>query len=182
VSFEYSILSVLSMAMKEIIQFAGVYIPGDTLHTVKWSNFVGGATPEQKGAFSHTIVADCLIRPGKQDTPPDEAAWIEQYRKSVDRACINRQLFTTRLGKFGTGLRNLKRSENVAIFLGGNTPFVLRRCSPGKKRRCISELCVSGDAYKLIGEARVDGMMYYEGNTEERIKNGEVKLLPDHLS
>jgi hypothetical protein len=37
VSFEYGILSVLSMAMKEIIQFAGVYLPGDTLHTVNWS-------------------------------------------------------------------------------------------------------------------------------------------------
>jgi hypothetical protein len=100
----------------------------------------------------------------------------------VDRACINRQLFTTRLGKFGTGPRKLKRSENVAIFLGGNTPLVLRRHSPGKKRGCISELCVPGDAYKLIGEAHVDGMMHYEGNAEERIKNGEVKLLPFRMS
>ena len=65
--------------------------------------------------------------------------------------------------------------------MGGKTPFVLRECRLGEKRRYISEVGIPGDAYKLVGEAHVNGMMYYEGNAEERIKSGEVRVLPVHL-
>ncbi|CAN9385480.1 unnamed protein product [Alternaria alternata] len=127
------------------------------------------------------IAADCLTKPGKQYSPSEEAAWIERYSQAVNNACVNRQLFVTRSGKLGIGPWNLKRGDNIAILMGGKTPFVLRKCRLGEKRRYISEFGIPGDAYKLVGEAHVDGMMYYEGNAEERIKSGEVRIVPLHL-
>ena len=180
-SLEYGVLSLFSLGMDEIVEVAGVYRPGATLDTVKWSNFVDEAPPERKIAFTCTVAADCLTKPGKQYSPSEEAAWIERYSQAVNNACVNRQLFVTRSGKLGIGPWNLKRGDNIAILMGGKTPFVLRKCRLGEKRRYISEFGIPGDAYKLVGEAHVNGMMYYEGNAEERIKSGEVRIVPLHL-
>jgi hypothetical protein len=73
-------------------------------------------------------------------------------------ATKNRRFFTTRKKRIGVGSRETRSGDIVVIFLGGSTPFVIRKIErEGADREEGSK------EYILVGETYVDGLMAGEG-------------------
>jgi hypothetical protein len=85
----------------------------------------------------------------------------------------NRRFFVTKSGKFGMGPWNMKKNDIVAVLFGGKMPFVLRRCAAPRGNRKLPDY-KPREYYKVIGEAYVDGLMYYEASMEDDIASGKV--------
>jgi hypothetical protein len=137
---------------------------------------------ESRAAFERTVTADRplvgplewkrRILPRRKLPRNDED---KEYRAVVEEACINRRFFVTKEGGFGLGPWNLKKGDTVCILLGGRTPFVLRRRHDrASRKKHADENIDSTPFYKLIGEAYVDGLMYYERSVDEDIASGKI--------
>ncbi|KAL6412063.1 hypothetical protein AUP68_04444 [Ilyonectria robusta] len=68
-----------------------------------------------------------------------------KYLRKIHRACAHRALFVTARGYLGLAPWNARAGDKVAVLEGGKTPFLLRPAS--------------ADAYTLVGEAFVYGIM-----------------------
>lgn len=140
--------------------------------------------PESKRSFNRTITADCwpessiswehrIDRHGPLDPKPEN----EKYRTCIDVACLNRTFFMTEGGRFRLGSSSVKKGDLVSVFLGSCVTFILRRCSKGdlKGPRADLQFGDTREYFKLVGEAYVDDIMYYEGDIQADISNGKAK-------
>lgn len=79
---------------------------------------------------------------------------MRDFEVSFWETCSGRRVFTTAGGYFGLTTESVQRGDEVWILAGASTPFVLRR----QKAHSAST-----DAWKVVGEAYVHGIMYGEG-------------------
>ncbi|KAH7085019.1 heterokaryon incompatibility protein-domain-containing protein [Paraphoma chrysanthemicola] len=75
---------------------------------------------------------------------------VHDIHVSVARATSGRRMFTTRKGYIGLGPELTKQGDEVAILLGGSTPFVLEKSGI----KVLHE-----DVYYLLGDCYVHGCM-----------------------
>lgn len=145
---------------------------------------------DSRKAFNRTLTADhWSIEPldwRRRITARSKSVQSEEdkmYKSAVNRACINRRFFVTRSGRFGLGPWNMKKGDEACILFGGKTPFILRQCNAkeSKRGRADEKMAEARTYYKVIGEAFVDGLMYYKGSMEDDIKNGKVSTDWFHL-
>lgn len=87
-----------------------------------------------------------------------------------------RFLFETRTKKAGLGPKSMKKGDVVFILLGGCTPYILRLAQTNRGHGLDEEGNRPRVYYKLIGEAYIDELMYYEGRIEDDIKTGKIVL------
>lgn len=153
-----------------------------------WEHAAGVEGSAMQQAFGWTTIADCwsvgllnwkqrIIR-GSEDEQNKED---EAYKEVVRNACINRRFFVTDDGKCSFRLCYLKKDDMICILFGGKTPFVIRRCPARRKTRALhgAREEKAGRHYKIIGEAFVDGLMYYDGSMEDDLGTGNV--LPEWI-
>lgn len=74
-------------------------------------------------------------------------AFTKPYVDACDVATSARSTFTTRCGFVGLGPPDIQQGDAVAILLGADVPFILRR---------------QGDHYTLVGDCYVHGIMQGE--------------------
>jgi hypothetical protein len=96
-----------------------------------------------------------------EEAEEDEIVKINQAIKS---ATTDRKFFLTTKGYMGLGPKELKEGDEVAVLVGGHTPFVLR----GAGEQNIGEEIGEKQCYTLIGDCYVHGIM--EGQAFEDIK------------
>ncbi|KAF2124508.1 HET-domain-containing protein [Dothidotthia symphoricarpi CBS 119687] len=162
-----------------------------------WEHVVGGpwaAGSDTKKAFDRTIVADRWstepmdwkqrIRERRKPPKNDND---KEYIKHVNDMCRNRRFFITEKGRFGLGRWNVKKGDAVCVLLGGETPFILRRCEEKLLDEKLADEERNGEDnareehYKVIGEAYVDGLMCYQGSMKDDINSKKVVLRWYHL-
>jgi hypothetical protein len=147
-----------------------------TVVMLDWESVANINDSETKRAFNRTITAgrwtgslmDWRERLGDWDSTENEACLMLVYHSGE-----NRRFFVTKSGKFGMGPWNMKKNDIVAVLFGGKMPFVLRRCAAPRGNRKLPD-DEPREYYKVIGEAYVDGLMYYEGSMEDDIASGKV--------
>lgn len=128
----------------------------------------GVAGRDSKVAFDRTISADGVNYDDDDldwrqhsfwDSKSQETPKFKEYLAILRRAVENRRFFVTRQGSFGLGPWDVRKGDVVSILSGGSTPFLLRPCDVRGKavedRKC----------YNVVGEAYVDGLMYYDDVT-----------------
>ena len=145
------------------------------------------ATSYSRQSFSRTVTADCWqtepldwrerFKPRRMFQRNDED---KDYKRAVEDPCINRRFFVTQNGRFGLGPWNMKKGDIVSILLGGKTPFILRRC--GNRAATNNGTQLLKPCHKLIGEAFVDGLMYYDGSMEDDVASAKIATTWFHLS
>ncbi|KAM0804980.1 heterokaryon incompatibility protein-domain-containing protein [Usnea florida] len=87
----------------------------------------------------------------------EEVRW-RRYRDNAAVVCNQRKFFTTHKGFFGLGPGALKEGDRVAVFLGSDTPFVIREADPDSLDPTMP---VPHDTkFKLVGECYVHGLMH----------------------
>jgi hypothetical protein len=184
VDLQSRVLSLKGYVVDTVKQVSTLYLGG--LSLVKWEKFAGGPWADDSGEgqyFGRTITADrwgsnCSdLRERLADEFRSGLTEMElvAYQKVVLDACHARRLFVTAHGRFGLGPWKVRKGDTVCILLGGETPFILRRTEcPKKTRRSDEENNTPRVYHGLVGEAYVDGLMYYEGSMEEDIGSGKV--------
>ncbi|KAI8631594.1 heterokaryon incompatibility protein-domain-containing protein [Xylariaceae sp. FL1651] len=181
------------------------YNPGDrpvrgwSTTLLNWERVAGGPwlptsllAPLSK-AFNRTIVAD-RWPPARAGDVVDWRTEMEtldanvlpdgkSYAMALSRAALNRRFFVTQEGGFGLGPWNLKTGDHLVAILGSTVPVVLRRdCRTvdGRRNGKDSGAAAVGEPqqefWKVIGEAYLDGVMYYNGDIAEDIRNGHVQV------
>jgi hypothetical protein len=151
---------------------------------LSWELLAGGQLPEgseSKLAFDRTITAGHHIEPMDWRTrvfPISKSLRSEEelaYNKVLEDRCIDRRFFVTKSGRFGLGTWNMKKGDIICLLFGGKAPFVLRKRAASKEDRGkSSEEGQTKNYYRVIGEAYIDGMMYYKGSLEDDITSGKV--------
>jgi hypothetical protein len=118
---------------------------------------------------------------GPLDTPDNN--FNSLYKNLVRHAITNRCFFVTKKGKFGLGAWNVQKGDKVCVLFGGKTPFVLRQKHTYHKRKKLldDDMNEVKIYHKVVGEAFVDGLMYYEGSMEDDISTGKVVAIWFHL-
>ena len=140
--------------------------------------------PTSKRSFNRTITADRwpessmfwedrISRHGPLGLRQDN----KDYWNDLDEVCLNRKMFLTEGGRLGLGSSSVEKGDLVCVLLGSRVPFVLRRCGKGDLEGLRADLRPGDgrDYFKLVGEAYVDGVMYYEGDIEADLTNGKIK-------
>jgi hypothetical protein len=98
-----------------------------------------------------------------------------QYLKTIDRVCQNRRFLITKSGRFGLGPWSSRKGDKVLILCGGKTPFILRSCGPPQGDK-------TGRIYhSVIGEAFINGLMYYRGSLQVDVEEGKITPVWYHL-
>lgn len=151
---------------------------------LSWERVVGVPLPEEseiKAAFDRTITAGywatdpidwrTRVLPMNRSLRTEEE---KSYNQVLEDVCINRRFFVTKNGRFGLGPWNMKKDDVICILFGGKAPFVLRRCAAPEDGEKSIEEGKAENYYKVIGEAFVDGLMYYNGSLEDDITVGQV--------
>lgn len=105
--------------------------------------------------------------------------------------CTGRRLITTVDGKFGLRHAKAREGDLVCVLLGADVPYILRSsnhesgstifhsepcrfsfvCNWRKHLRC----CLPA-LHLLIGQAYVDGSMFYDGDVAADIESGVIEL------
>jgi hypothetical protein len=73
----------------------------------------------------------------------------DKFCGEIDAKARGRRPFVTKKGHLGLGLDHVEPGDAVAVLIGCQVPFVLRKSVGGR--------------YKIVGEAYVDGIMDGEG-------------------
>ncbi|KAF2822354.1 hypothetical protein CC86DRAFT_469746 [Ophiobolus disseminans] len=140
---------------------------------------VNGA--EQMRMFNRMITADCWAQEPldwRQRIPRrGDAARHEEdtaYLKLVNKVCSNRRSFVTQCGQFRLGLWDLRKSDIVCILFGGKTPLIIRQCA-ARRGQVSGDIQQASLFHKVVGEAYVDGLMYYEGNMQDDIASSKIR-------
>ncbi|KAI9151566.1 Heterokaryon incompatibility protein [Paramyrothecium foliicola] len=151
-----------------------------------WEHVAGGPWSNDQSlqaAFSRTITAGSWANEPqnfvqdfqRRGKPASSGDVDEAYEACIKEMATYRRFFVTQEGRFGLGPWNIKQGDQLCILLGGKTPFVLRQCAPPRKG------AVEASYHRLIGEAYVDGLMYYRGNIKDDIRDGRVTTRWYHL-
>ncbi|KAI6088180.1 heterokaryon incompatibility protein-domain-containing protein [Hypoxylon rubiginosum] len=115
------------------------------------------------------------------------------YAKAILRVGVNRRFFVTQKGKFGLGPLDLEEGDVLVAVLGSVVPLVLRKDNKHGRKRHIDTFDTyrsferlvrtrnmgeesKEEFWKVIGEAYCDGLMYYEGDIDNDIHDGKVKI------
>jgi hypothetical protein len=184
VDIQRRVLSLKGYVVDTVKQVSTLYLGG--LSLVRWEKFAGGpwaAVSEEGQCFGRTVTAnkwdsDCSDL--RERLADEYRSYLTEgelvaYQKVVSDACHARRFFVTDHGRFGLGPWKAKKGDTVCILLGGETPFLLRRTEcPKKTRRADEENNMPRVYHGLVGEAYVDGLMYYEGSMEEDIVFGKI--------
>jgi hypothetical protein len=103
----------------------------------------------------------------KSDDKVDE---IKKINKAIQSATTDRKFFITKKGYIGLGPKEIERDDEVAVLVGGHTPFVLRRAS----EKVIDSELGTKQCYTLVGDSYIHGLMdgkAFEGiNDIEKVK------------
>lgn len=126
-------------------------------------------------AFWRTLVADMIgdgrateeplagemfnVWSGRAEVPQGAESFTEPFVSAVIRASHNRRLCITENGYMALAPAEADEGDLVCVFLGGQTPFVLRP-SLGK--------------YRLVGQCYVHGIMF--GEAMEELRSGKYEL------
>lgn len=147
------------------------------------------AWDEQREAFNRTITADRFESP--QDWRLNllyrdllaARAINDSYLSAVQDSCGRRQFFITKSGRFGLGPAYMRQNDVVVVVLGSKVPFVLRRYKVKQRNDERAELLGTPEReyFKFVGEAYCDGSMYYEGDIQKDIRQGNLKIQTFHL-
>jgi hypothetical protein len=91
------------------------------------------------------------------------------FHRLFKTANENRRFFTTEAKRIGLGSAEVQNGDLVVVFLGGSTPFIVRKeqTEVGDRVRDWRGYTQLGKC-KLVGEAYVDGLMGGEGVAELR--------------
>ncbi|XPS72424.1 hypothetical protein M3J07_004576 [Ascochyta lentis] len=151
---------------------------------LSWEHIAGGpwkGENEFERSFNRTITGDgWSIEPLNWKSrirhrgKPSRNQEDQSYLNLIDQVCQNRRFFLTKSGRFGLGPWNTKKSDTICVLLGGKTPFVLRPCAQ-------PDGSITAENHKVLGEAFVDGLMYYKGSVEDDIREGKVAPRWYHL-
>ena len=87
-----------------------------------------------------------------------------EYLRRIHRACAHRALGVTRRGYLVLAPWNAQKGDQVAVLLGGRTPFLLR-----KQAKCHE--------YTLVGEAYVYGLMAGEALANNGAEEPQVQAI-----
>ena len=87
--------------------------------------------------------------------PPPDVAYTSSlaakeahiFNEMVIKACNGRRFFRTQKGYMGLGPKDIQDGDTVSVLLSGQVPFILRKLD---------------EAYTLVGESYVHGIMYGE--------------------
>lgn len=112
-----------------------------------------------KAPYSHQSLFDVLVRTIRTDMNADfdfvsskgqvrTDAHLHRSRRDI---LAERSLFWTTQGYIGLGSRYLQPYDEVAVFDGDTTPFILRKNSATEER---------GDKYKIVSDCYMYGWMY----------------------
>ncbi|KAI3316945.1 heterokaryon incompatibility protein-domain-containing protein [Xylariaceae sp. AK1471] len=170
-----------------------------TLH--EWEHIAGGPwSPSSHDvslseAFNRSIVADRWPRgPEEGENVVDWRTEVnaldsntiprdDSYAMALSCAAINRRFFVTRSGGFGLGPMNLQSGDVMVAILGSSVPLVLRRVNhikSGREQKTGAGAPARGiqaeEFWKVIGEAYLDGAMYYGGDIDADIRDGRVAI------
>jgi hypothetical protein len=88
---------------------------------------------------------------------------------TIATICKGRTLFVTEDGRIGVGPDILQKGDEICIFYGAHTPFVVR---PIK-----SVLVNVGNYYQLVGECYVHGLMDGEAMEMEELQAQAISLV-----
>lgn len=88
------------------------------------------------------------------DVPESELEMLIRYSAAVTGACEGHCFFTTKGGRIGLGPPHVRPADQICIFYGGHTPYIVRSRDAG--RGC----------HEFIGEIYTHGLMYGEAFKE----------------
>ncbi|MCJ1450113.1 hypothetical protein MMC28_000442 [Mycoblastus sanguinarius] len=164
-----------------------------------------GSTREKQAAFNRTIVADACDGDHPEDwvewvdknmqtnsyqaheramassiKEPDHQSPRKHNCVTVQQACTQRRFFITSNGRYGIGPTDTHVRDKVCMLLGAAVPFILRETDHRHKwtsRWCNRKVHPEGkEFHKVVGQAYVDGVMDYEGDSKADVGCGVVKL------
>jgi hypothetical protein len=119
------------------------------------------------------------------ETPPDLEAlydgipgnW-ENYSTLASQVTARYRIFHTESGRYGIGPACMEQGDVVALFWGGNVPYVLRSCSQNHLCDCHGKDQPSTlDRYQFLGECYIDELMSGDFADNEAIEEGEIILV-----
>lgn len=87
---------------------------------------------------------------------------IRQLWRLIAVCCLRSRFIVTESRRFGLGPSDMKPRDRVYILLGSDVPIVLGRLLKNE--------------FFFRGQAYVDGIMNYQGDISEDIKQGKIKL------
>lgn len=129
--------------------------------TVESSSDVSGTEKDPGPALKRYIeeanstLHDCLRSTTRMVPPGTLGVGMEKY-------ALGRKFFVTKEGRFGMGPTEVRKGDRVAILLGSDVPFILRKYGLTGK-----------DGWELIGETYIHGCM--DGELIEKCKSGLLK-------
>ena len=85
----------------------------------------------------------------------DEVDEIKKINETVQSATTDRRFFITEQGYMGLGPKEMKPGDEIAVLVGGHTPFVLRRAG----EKVIGSAVGIKQCYTLVGDCYVHGLM-----------------------
>jgi hypothetical protein len=170
---------------------AGRYL-GEELNWKKW-------LPKDQTISSHFLASST-----KRFWSEETTKTIKMYEKSpaedlehsdlVTRGealmkyyCRRRRFFITSSGRFGLGPIGTKFGDQVAVLFGSAVPLVLRQDKPTFYSwtynwiHSRASLRAGEKRYSFIGQAYVDGVGQYQGNIENDIKDGLLRMQAYHI-
>lgn len=118
------------------------------------------------------VLLENTYKDGKPLTEEHLEATMQQLRAyhNVVRGILSRRtVFVTPQGHVGLGPNSMLKSDIVAVFEGGETPFILR---PVK-----TTTAVQGSAYHVVGECYLHGWMNGEALSDEAAIPAEQLIL-----
>jgi hypothetical protein len=128
------------------------YPTGEDVRDVYCRTLVANLDVANAGEASHRDVYSC-VRHSFLDIPLD--GWSDAVRLAqvefmnvVDRVALGRRFFTTSRGYMGLGPLSASAGDEVVLFCGGKTPYVVHTLKRGGKKE-----------FRFEGEAYVHGIM-----------------------
>ncbi|KAF2114627.1 heterokaryon incompatibility protein-domain-containing protein [Lophiotrema nucula] len=141
-----------------------------TVGRIYWNTRHGMETDHVDAALAFTN----LVRRGMNTFNLSSHAvyLLEDFKSVTVGACAGRRIFLTESGFLGLGPRILRAGDQVAVFAGGNTPFVIRRIT--RPQAEAGDDGTANQRYQFIGECYVHGLM--RGELAARWADGTLKM------
>lgn len=173
--------------------------------TIMSKKLKDGPVPPEYLSTHSKLLCEAILTLGRYVTEPrDEDARME-YNSLVYHVIVSFIPFITRRGYIGLGPGATRIGDTVSVFLGAEVPLVLLRESRVLKRnkivgartdydysnsrRSIPKSLPPEDAlqpgcnalHRIVGQAYVKGIMYYNGDIEDDLKHGKTSVENCHI-